>query len=95
MRLTFDPNLSEERCISVSRAFIDKEPLGVDKELVKDYRIILQKQGQTVWEKEIKGNYQRLNIIDLPEKVEADEVHLLITATNGDPDARVFEIRLY
>ena len=95
VRLTFDPNLSEERCISVSRAFIDKEPLGVDKELVKDYRIILQKQGQTVWEKEIKGNYQRLNIIDLPEKVEADEVHLLITATNGDPDARVFEIRLY
>lgn len=95
VRLTFDPNLSEERCISVSRAFIDKEPLGVDKELVKDYRIILQKQGQTVWEKEIKGNYQRLNIIDLPEKVEADEVQLLVTATNGDPDARVFEIRLY
>lgn len=95
IRLTFDPNLSEERCISVSKAFIDKEPLGVDRELVKDYRVQVLDKGTVVWETRVKDNYQRLNILDLPEKMQADEVRLTVTATNGDPDARVFEIRVY
>ena len=95
IRLTFDPNLSEERCISVSRAFIDKEPPGVDKELVKDYTVKVFCGGNCVWEHLVTGNYQRQNIIDLPEKVTGDEVQICVTATNNDPDARIFEVRLY
>lgn len=95
VRLTFDPNLSEERCISVSRAFIDKEPLGVDKELVKDYNVKAFYCGSCVWEHQVTNNYQRQNIIDLPAKVMADEVQICVTATNGDSDAKIFEVRLY
>ncbi len=95
IRMTFDPNLSEERCISVSKAFIDKEPIGVDKELVRDYNIKVTNGGSLVWGHQVKGNYQRLNVIDLPEPVIADQVEICVTATNGVADARIFEVRIY
>lgn len=95
IRLTFDPNLSEERCISVSKAFIDKEPLGVDRELVRDYVVSACLDGEVVWSQAVTGNYQRLNVVDLPKAIQADAVKVCITATNGAPDATVFEVRIY
>lgn len=95
LRLTFDPNLSEERCISVSRAFIDKEPVGVAKELVRDYWVTIYKDGDVVDVHYITGNYQRLNVLNLKEDVWADLVEIRVLATNGDPDARIFEVRIY
>lgn len=95
IRLTFDPNLSEERCISVSKAFIDKEPLGVDRELVRDYVVSACLNGEVVWSQAVTGNYQRLNVLDLPKAIQADAVKVCITATNGAPDAAVFEVRIY
>ncbi len=95
VRLTLDPNLSEERCISVSKAFIEKEPIGVAPELLKDYTVSVRCAGQEVWQKTIQGNYQRLNILDLPEAVNADEVQIQVMATNGAPDAHIFEVRIY
>lgn len=95
VRLTFDPNLSEERCISVSKAFIDKEPKGVAKELVKDYTLTASLKGETVWIARIAGNYQRLRVHDLPESVQADTLRLTVHATNGAPDARLYELRAY
>lgn len=95
IRLTFDPDLSEERCISVSKAFIDKEPIGVAKELVKDYSITVLNDGKQVWDTEIQGNYQRLNVIRFGKTFDCDEIQVCIKSTNGSPDARVFEIRVY
>lgn len=95
IRITFDPDLSEERCISVSKAFLDKEPLGAAKELVQDYTVTIRSGGKKVWSQAVSGNYQRLNILSLPEGVQGDEVDICITKTNGDEDARVFEVRIY
>lgn len=95
VRVTFDPDLSEERCISVSKAFLEKEPLGVAGRLVKDYTVTLLREGSEVWSKEVKGNYQRLCVVDTAVPVQADEIRLTVVATNGDPDARVFEVRVY
>lgn len=95
IRLTFDPNLSEERCISVSRAFIDKEPVGVDKELVRDYAVKIYADGEEVWSRKVGGNYQRLNILETGGNVAGDEVRIHVTATNGDPDVKIFEVRIY
>lgn len=94
VRLTFDPNLSEERCISVSKAFIEKEPIGVATDLVKDYSILLFRNGVLVDSKDIYGNYQRLNVSDFAS-VYANEVRIIIKTTNGSSDARIFEIRIY
>ena len=94
-RLTFDPDLNEEKCISVSKAFIEKEPLGVPVQLVRDYDVLIFREGRVVAEVPVRGNHQRLNVVDLPKPIEADAVEIRILATNGDPDARVFEVRLY
>lgn len=94
VRITFDPDLSEERCISVSKAFIEKEPLGPAKDLVKDYDITLLLNGKAVLTKEITGNYQRLCISDF-EGVEANEVEIIVKSTNGAKDAKIFEVRVY
>lgn len=95
VRLTLDPDLSEERCISVSKAFLEKEPIGVAETLVKDYSVTALLRGAPVWSTRIQDNHQRLNVINLPEKVSADELLVTIFSTNGCPDARIFELRVY
>ncbi len=95
LRITFDPNLSEEHCISLSKAFTEKIPLGVPVELVKDYSVRLYSEGKEVFHKEIIGNYQRLNVIELEKAICADQVEICVTMTNGCSDARIFEVRVY
>lgn len=95
VRITFDPDLSDERCISVSKAFVEKELVGVAPTLVKDYTIEVLKGGETVWAKEIRDNHQRLVITDLPEAVVGDTVKIHVASTNGCEDARIFEVRVY
>lgn len=95
VRLTFDPNLSEEHCISISKAFIEKIPVGVPKELIKDYIVKLYNHGKLVYQEKVTDNYQRLNVINIDPVIEADELKIHILSTNGCPDARLFEVRLY
>ena len=93
--MVLDPNLSEERCISVSKAFLEKEPLGVAEELLKDYTVRFLMDGKTAVAIEIHDNYQRLNCIGLQESVLADTVEIHIRDTNGCPDAHIYEVRIY
>lgn len=92
--LVFDPDLSEERCISVSKAFIMKEPLGVAKTLVRDYRVELLADGKVIADKTVTANYQRRNTVYF-DAVECDAVRVTVLETNGEPDARIYEIRVY
>lgn len=95
IRLTFDPDLSEERCISVSKAFLCKEPKGVAATLVKTYEIAVLRGEETVWKTTVDGNHQRLCVTDLPQPALGDSVRITVLATNGAPDARIFEVRVY
>lgn len=95
VRLILDPNLSEERAISISKAFMDKEPLGVAEELLKNYELRFYDQGVEKYAMPVENNFQRLNVLHLPQAVPCDTVKLHVSATNGAPDAHVFEIRLY
>ena len=95
IRLTLDPDLSQERCISVSKAFLDKEPLGVAPTLLRDYTVTAYLDGKAVFSTRVADNHQRLNILDLPQAVSADALRVEIQATNGSPEARIFEIRAY
>ena len=78
----------------ISKAFIDKEPIGVAAELVKNYRVELLNNDKIVASRLIENNHQRLNIIDFKPEI-IDEVRLIILSTNGDSNARVFEVRIY
>lgn len=95
VRLTLDPDLSEERCISVSKAFLEKEPLGVAQTLVKDYTVTALLDGKAVWSTRVEANHQRLNVLELPENVSVNELKVEIFSTNGCPEARIFELRVY
>ena len=94
-RLVFDPDLSAEICISVSKAFIEKEKRGIPENLVKDFVISLLKSGKTIISRRIRGNYQRLCVVDFGEPVEADTMSITVYTTNGCADARIFEVRIY
>ena len=54
-----------------------------------------EEANEAVWSQKVEGNYQRLNILNLPETVKADKVEITVHATNGDSDARIFEVRVY
>lgn len=94
VRLTFDPNLNASIRLSLSSKRIAEQVPGVPPELVKDYDVELLKDGKTVAEKQVRGNYQRLNVLDF-QPAECDEVVLRVLATNGIADARVYEVRVY
>ena len=62
--------------------------------LLKDYTVTASLSGEPVWTTQVAGNYQRLNILEVPN-VTADRVQIRVDATNGAADARVFEVRVY
>ncbi|MBR6299871.1 MAG: FAD-dependent oxidoreductase [Clostridia bacterium] len=94
VRLTFDPNLNASIRLSLSSKRIAEQVPGVPPELVKDFDVELRKDGEAVAVKQVRGNYQRLNVLDF-QPVECDEVVLRVLATNGIADARVYEVRVY
>lgn len=93
-RLTFDPNLSREIMPSITSIVRERQCKFLPEELVKDYTLRLKKQRETVWEKRVSDNGQRLNVVEIPG-VACDAVELTVEATHGYPAARVFEVRLY
>lgn len=95
VRITFDPDLNEERCISVSKAFMEKEPKGVAKTLVKDYVVEALYQEEIMARYGVKENRQRLNTVEFEKAVMADTVRITFLNTNGCEDAHVYEIRIY
>lgn len=92
--LVFDPDLSEERCISVSKAFIMKEPIGVAKNLVRDYKVELLCDGKVSASEFVTANHQRRNTVHF-DSIECDTVRVTVLSTNGCPDARIYEVRVY
>ena len=94
VRLVFDPDLSEERCISVSKAFIMKEPRGVAQTLVRDYRVELLRAGEPVAAQTVTANHQRRNAVSFDGTL-CDSVRVHVLATNGCEEARIYEIRVY
>lgn len=95
VRLTFDSNLNKMIKITLSAKRIASQRVGVPPELVRDYEVILSYQGAEVAREAVSGNYQRLNVVRFPENVLCDCITVRILATNGHPNARIFEIRAY
>ena len=94
VRVTFDPNLNASIRITLSSKRIAEQVPGVPPELVKDFDVELLKNGQVMAAKQVRGNYQRLNVLDF-EPTDCDEIRLRVLATNGIADARVYEVRVY
>ena len=94
VQMTFDSDFDVEKKITLSSRRQRNQVPGVPEKLVRDYALILLREGREVAKKEIIGNYQRLNRVNF-DGVECDSVKLLVTATNGYPGVNVFEVRIY
>ena len=94
VQIVFDPDLSRPLKITMSPKRQAEQLIGIPPELVKDYNVVLYKNGSEVARKEMRGNYQRLNRVDF-DRTTADEVKIEILATNGIANARVYEVRIY
>lgn len=95
VRLTFDPNLNRPIKITLSAKRMAEQQVGVPAELVKDYTVTLSYQGKTVAQKQVRDNFQRLNVLDFADAPLCDRISVNVTATNGYPNAKIFEVRVY
>ncbi len=94
VHLVFDTGLHRPLTLTHSDRFNDKMIRGPQPETVRDYelRAISADARKTVIK--VQGNYQRKRVHHF-DPISAGGIRLLIHATNGDPSARVFEVRAY
>jgi DUF1680 family protein len=95
LRLSFDPNLTPSLSISLSKGALSKWISGTPRELVKDYDLELYHDSTLVHEEQIKDNYFRHRVHELPEAIRCNRIKITVKSTRGDQHARIFEIRAY
>jgi hypothetical protein len=84
--LTFDTNLNRQH---------NRTPgLHRDPECARDYTIYYADGGAWKPLAVVEGNYQRRRVHRF-EAVRSQRIRLEIRATNGDPSARIYEMRVY
>ncbi|TBL78549.1 FAD-dependent oxidoreductase [Paenibacillus thalictri] len=92
VRLTFNDDCNED----LINLHHHRTPFDIIPELVKDYRIECAGQdGQWKLLHTEQSNRRRTRRHKLPQPVETDKLHLVVTATNGSPFAELVEIRVY
>ncbi len=88
--LTFDTNLKAKRYCTWEFKPEERMP----PECVRDYEVQVQTESGWKTLAAVKNNYQRRRIHRFPV-ARTSKVRILITATNGDKSARIYEIRAY
>lgn len=68
-------------------------PFYRDPQCPRDYAVEIESGGSWVRVLEVKGNYQRLRRHSLDEPVTTSKFRIVVTATNGDPSASIYEVR--
>lgn len=94
LRLTFHSDFRYPIRITMSPNRQKQQRPGTPAELVKDYDVLLKKDGKVVGEAQVRENHQRLNVLDFDETV-CDEVEVRCLATHGVQEITVFEVRAY
>ncbi|TZF84015.1 FAD-dependent oxidoreductase [Pedobacter sp. BS3] len=94
VEFTFDTGLNRFLRISAEASVMKKQVRGPQPETVADYKLVLSYKGKPVYTQQVTDNYLRKKIHTFTG-VKADEVKVVISKTNGDALARIFEIRCY
>jgi hypothetical protein len=96
IQLTFDTGFQRELTLSASDAINKGIIRAPQPETVRDYTVAYRtaEQGPLANLFEIKRNHQRQNRLRFAP-IEAQAIRIRVTATNGDPLARIFEVRCY
>lgn len=94
LRLTFYSDFRYPIRITMAPNRQKQQRIGVPRELIKDYTVVLLKNGKEMRRMEVRDNHLRLNVLDFP-KTECDSVEIKVLSTNGAENAVIFEIRAY
>jgi hypothetical protein len=95
VQITFDTGFERELTLSPSDGVMRRIVRGPQPETVRDYALTgIDESGRQRELLRVKGNYQRLRRHRL-EPVRLVALRLAVQATNGSPEARVYEIRCY
>lgn len=87
--ITFDTNLNFRVRNVKPYAF------NVMEEAVRDYELWAETDGALKKIRTVTGNHQRVNRLKFAEAVTADAVKIVIRATNGCPNAAIYNISIY
>lgn len=91
VQFAFSTGLERELILSPSDRATSKVVRGPQPETVRDYDLTVN--GRVV--AEVRGNYQRHRRHALPAGTRADAVRVTVLATQGTPEAAIYEIRVY
>ncbi len=91
VHLWFDSAFQREVMLTGHDFISARHIRAAQPETVRDYTILLNGDAAVT----VEGNYQRKRIHKLPAPVKVSNLRLHITATNGAPEARVLEMRIY
>lgn len=96
VQLCFDTGFFRELSLSEQSNVKNGQVRGPQPETVRDYRVLYQapESGEWVSLAEITGNYERMRRHTFPV-VATKALRVHVTATNGSPEARIYEIRCY
>lgn len=94
IQLTFDTGFQRELTLTSSDAIHRGIIRAAQPETVRDYVITGRSGGRDLQLAAVEGNHQRINRHRF-EPAELDAVRIHVKATNGDPVARIFEVRCY
>lgn len=95
IHLKFDPNLSKEIMTTLSEQKRREQTPGLPAELVKSYVLEIYDGETCVWRECVTENGQRFRIHRPSGAPAGDRIQVTVTATHGDPAARIFEMRAY
>lgn len=96
VQLTFDTGMHRKLTLTHSDDLMKQMQWGRPQaETVREYRLLGEVDGAWVELAVATGNHQRRRVHRLDEPVTIEALRLEVTATNGVPDARVFEVRVY
>lgn len=88
--LTFDTDINDAKRATWEWKDAERMP----PEAARDYQVQVLKGKKWITVADVKGNYQRRRIHRFPE-VKTSKIKVVVTATNGDKSARIYEVRAY
>jgi len=96
VQLTFDTGFHRELTLTKQDAINKGIIRAPQPETVRDYVISCRQATDGPWAEiaRVKGNHQRVNRLHF-KPITAQAVRVEVLATNGDPLARIFEVRCY
>jgi hypothetical protein len=102
IEIEFDQPQSVDTLILYFDSNLDCEIFNINRKMgtntmpavVKDYRVHYNHQDKLRKLMEVRDNYQRVNKLQFKE-INTDKIRIEFTATNGSPDVRLYEVRVY